>query len=91
MEVSIDREMQRRLVLSLRGLCCPGCGKQKAARMTFCSVCYRALPHEQRVRLYDSFGHGYEAAFETAIRTLGVRPDELAARLPSAVPDPQTA
>jgi len=67
---------------SLLGKTCPSCGHPKGARKSLCSSCYFALPTEQRDRLYDRIGEGYELALFNAMTHLRC----LAIYLPASPP-----
>ena len=59
----------RELIDELKGVKCR-CGKTKIGGRTFCSGCYYSLSTEQRHRLYDLIGQGYEEAYGSACDTL---------------------
>lgn len=46
------------------------CGRKKQKRQTLCRGCYYVLPAENRKRLYDRFGEGYESAYKSAVEIL---------------------
>ena len=58
------------LIASLVAELCPGCGKAKKSRQTFCSACYFKLPTPERLALYRRLGEGYAEAFGAALATL---------------------
>lgn len=63
-------EEQVQLIESLRGEECPGCGKRKRSRQSFCRVCYFKLPCDLRCDLYKRVGAGYEEAHAQAMHLL---------------------
>lgn len=46
------------------------CGKWKLTGMSFCYKCYSSLPRLIQRSLYNSFGQGYEEAYEEAVEYL---------------------
>ena len=46
------------------------CGKPKKSRYSFCWTCFHELPGEMQRGLYRMIGHGYERAFEEAVKWL---------------------
>lgn len=62
-----DQEMLDSLLHSTE---CPGCGRTKLLRQTFCKRCYRALSPEMRRDLYKLFADGYQEAVHVALNYL---------------------
>ncbi len=46
------------------------CGEPKRPMRTFCLACFRALPRELQIRLYNRIGEGYEEACAEAVEIL---------------------
>lgn len=46
------------------------CGEPKRPYHSFCFGCYRSLPQDFQRDLYRRIGHGYEEAYEAAIKHL---------------------
>jgi len=46
------------------------CGKPKRSKYAFCWGCYRELPPNIKKNLYQSFGGGFEAAVDEAVKHL---------------------
>ena len=68
--MSISNERRTQILQSLRGTQCEGCGTKKDPMKSHCRKCYFKLPKDLRSRLYSSFGHGYEEAFEDSLNVL---------------------
>lgn len=64
-----DTQRQTELIRELCGTKCR-CGKSKARGKSFCYSCWQKLPPNQRGRLYNPVGQGYEAAYEWAVSIL---------------------
>lgn len=58
-----------RAMSELNGTVCR-CKRHKAARQTFCKVCYYALPIQIRRDLYKGVGEGYIEAYDAAVEHL---------------------
>jgi hypothetical protein len=48
------------------------CGAPKRSKRSFCRQCYYRLPLVLQTRLYCRVGHGYEEAYQEAIKILGL-------------------
>ncbi len=59
--------MDRKTVLRQLGSTKCQCENVKGAGQSFCGSCYRKLSPVMQKDLYKRFGHGYEAAYETAV------------------------
>ena len=46
------------------------CGHAKKKGYSFCFHCYHRLPDDMRTDLWQKIGHGYEEAYEEAIKFL---------------------
>jgi hypothetical protein len=63
-----SKNVHRGLVALAVTLC--RCDRRKKKGMSFCSTCYHRLPLEIKRNLYQKAGHGYEEAYDTAIKHL---------------------
>jgi len=46
------------------------CGENKKPKKTFCYSCYKKLPHDLQIDLYNRMGDGYEQAYDAAVKWL---------------------
>lgn len=63
-----SKKIHRSLVALAVTLC--RCDRRKKKGMSFCSTCYHRLPQEMKGALYQRSGHGYEEAYEAAVKYL---------------------
>jgi hypothetical protein len=63
-----SKNIHRGLVALVVTIC--RCDRRKKKRMSFCATCYHHLPQEMKSALYQRSGHGYEAAYDAAVKYL---------------------
>ena len=72
--MKIDLTRTRQILDSEKSATCPACSGVKLSGMAVCLDCYRHLPVEVRVRLYER--KHYERTFHDAMASLRIeRPD----------------
>jgi hypothetical protein len=49
------------------------CGNTKGLKMSSCRSCYYKLPRQMQRNLYKRAGHGYEEAYDAAVKYLEER------------------
>ena len=67
-ERTVGSKIHRGLVALVVTVC--HCNRRKEKRMSFCKTCYYRLPLEMRGALYQRAGHGYEEAYDEAVKYL---------------------
>jgi len=46
------------------------CGRWKRPKMAFCYQCYKRMPRDIQLALYNRIGAGFEAAYNEAVKWL---------------------